>query len=162
MLELRTISCGKGISVQPSSQRGSRRRPPKPEQRSYKKKEDYGPKDYSQGKKNKHVPDLRSFFIVNTIFKDPIYRILFRIKHRPWFRWPADKIPGDFKSRRDTSERCSYHKDWGHMTENCESYKRFLEEKVTEGLLEEFIEKVPNNREAAMELEYDQPPRGVI
>lgn len=44
-----------------------------------------------------------------------------------------------------------------HMTENCEFYKRFLEEKAAKGLLDEYIEKALGNRGAAMELEYDQP-----
>lgn len=26
----------------------------------------------------------------------------------------------DPKARRETNERCIYHKDWGHVTENCE------------------------------------------
>lgn len=47
------------------------------------------------------------------------------------------------------------------MTKNCESYKRFLEEKATEGLLDEYIEKALGNRGAIMELEYDQSPRWV-
>lgn len=44
------------------------------------------------------------------------------------------------------------------MTENCEFYKRFLEEKAAEGLQDKYIEKALGNQEAAMELEYDQPP----
>lgn len=40
-------------------------------------------------RKNKPPPDPTSFFAMNTAFKDPIYRILFRIKNYIWFRWPT-------------------------------------------------------------------------
>lgn len=134
-----------------------------PEQKSQEKRKEYGLTDYGQGRKeNNPPPDPHSFFAINMVFKDPIDMIFFRIKNRSWFRWLADKIPRELKARRETNKRCSYHKDWSQMMENCETYKRFLEEKAAKGLLDEFIEKAPKNRGTAMELDYDQAPRRVI
>ncbi|XP_050250571.1 uncharacterized protein LOC126697564 [Quercus robur] len=44
---------------------------------------------------------------VNVTFKEPVHRILDRIKHEPYFRWP-NKMGGD-PSRRNQSLYCTYH-----------------------------------------------------
>ncbi|XP_050254609.1 uncharacterized protein LOC126700482 [Quercus robur] len=48
---------------------------------------------------------------VNVTFKEPVHRILDRIKHEPYFRWP-NKIGGD-PSRRNQNLYCTYHRDKG-------------------------------------------------
>ena len=52
---------------------------------------------------------------VNVTFKEPVHRILDRIKHEPYFRWPK-KMEGD-PSRRNQNLYCTYHRDKGHTTE---------------------------------------------
>ncbi|XP_030963301.1 uncharacterized protein LOC115984410 [Quercus lobata] len=48
---------------------------------------------------------------VNVTFKEPINRILDRIKHEPFFQWP-NKMGGD-PSRRNQNLYCTYHWDKG-------------------------------------------------
>ncbi|XP_023920242.1 uncharacterized protein LOC112038939 [Quercus suber] len=52
---------------------------------------------------------------VNVTFKEPVHRIVDKIKHEPYFRWP-NKMGGDL-SRRNQNLYCTYHKDKGHTTE---------------------------------------------
>ena len=141
-----------------------------PEQKKEYNRREYGQdshRDYQKREGRPYVPpDPKSFFAVNTMFKDPIYRLLPQIKDEPWFRWPTMRPEGDWKDRKATNERCSYHRDWGHMTENCQDYKRFLEDKVKEGLLDNFIQKsgrqTGKRAEGAAETAYDKPPRKVV
>ena len=52
---------------------------------------------------------------VNVAFKEPVHKILDRIKNESFFRWP-NKMGGD-PSRRNQNLYCTYHKDKGHTTE---------------------------------------------
>ena len=62
---------------------------------------------------------------VNVTFKEPVHRILDRIKHELYFRWP-NKMGGN-PSRRNQSLYCIYHRDKGHTTEQCWVLKDHLE-----------------------------------
>ena len=62
---------------------------------------------------------------VNVAFKEPIHRIIDRIKNEPYFRWP-NKIGGN-PSRRNQNLYCTYHKDKGHTTEQYRMLKDHLE-----------------------------------
>ena len=52
---------------------------------------------------------------VNVAFKEPVHRIIDRIKNEPYFQWP-NKMGGD-PSRKNQNLYCIYHKDKGHTTE---------------------------------------------
>ena len=52
---------------------------------------------------------------VNVAFKEPVHRIVDRIKNEPYFRW-LNKMGGD-PSRRNQNLYCTYHRDKGHTTE---------------------------------------------
>ncbi|XXG77285.1 hypothetical protein AAC387_Pa08g1465 [Persea americana] len=52
--------------------------------------------------------DAATFKVVNTIFKEPIYKLLPKIKVQPFFKWPQP-IRGD-PSSRDQGKFCAYHK----------------------------------------------------
>ena len=52
---------------------------------------------------------------VNVTFKEPVHRIVDRIKNEPYFKWP-NKMGGD-PSRRNQNLYCTYHRDKGHMIE---------------------------------------------
>ncbi|XP_065619330.1 uncharacterized protein LOC136063217 [Quercus suber] len=54
---------------------------------------------------------------VNVTFKEPVHRIVDKIKHELYFRWP-NKMGGD-PSIRNQNLYCTYHKDKGHTTEQC-------------------------------------------
>jgi hypothetical protein len=66
-----------------------------------------------------------SFKAFQTVFKEPIYRILDKIKQKPFFIWPP-KLPGD-PIARNQKLQCSYHRDRGHLTENHHKFKTHLE-----------------------------------
>ncbi|XP_030923203.1 uncharacterized protein LOC115950092 [Quercus lobata] len=51
---------------------------------------------------------------VNVAFKEPVHKILDRIKNESFFRWP-NKMGGD-PSRRNQNLYCTYHRDKGHTT----------------------------------------------
>ncbi|XP_058219663.1 uncharacterized protein LOC131330182 [Rhododendron vialii] len=59
-------------------------------------------------------------------------------KNQPYFKWPPS-LGGDKDANRATNQHCSYHKDWGHVTEDCEMFKRHLDDLVSRGYLKEFI-----------------------
>ncbi|XP_075633965.1 uncharacterized protein LOC142606514 [Castanea sativa] len=53
---------------------------------------------------------------VNATFKEPVHRIINRIRNEPYFMRP-NKMAGD-PSRRNQNLYCSYHRDKGHTTDN--------------------------------------------
>ena len=52
--------------------------------------------------------------LVNSLFKEPMYQILEKIKNEPFFKWP-NRMSGD-PSKRNESFYCHYHWDRGHNT----------------------------------------------
>jgi hypothetical protein len=78
-----------------------------------------------------------SFKAHSTVFKEPIYRILEKIKAEPFFTWPP-KLPGD-PAARNQRPMCSYHRERGHLTENCYKFKSHLEQLVSDGHLSEYV-----------------------
>ena len=81
---------------------------------------------------------------VNVTFKEPVHRIVDRIKNEPYFRWP-NKMRGD-PSRRNQNLYCTYHRDKRHTTEQCKVLKDHLEQLVNAGYLNEFVVD-PRNQE---------------
>ena len=80
-----------------------------------------------------------AFQAVNIIFKEPIYKILAKIKDEPFVKWPR-KMGGD-PSKRNNALRCDFHKEGGHKIEHCKALKSYLEELAQTGHLNEFVEK---------------------
>ena len=74
---------------------------------------------------------------VNVVFKEPVHKILGRIKNESFFRWP-NKMGGDL-SRRNQNLYCTYHRDKGHTTEQCRVLKDHLGQLVKAGYLKEFV-----------------------
>ena len=74
---------------------------------------------------------------VNVTFRDPVHRIVDRIKNEPYFRW-SNKMGGDL-SRRNQNLYCTYHRDKGHTTEQCQVLKDHLGQLVKVGYLKEFM-----------------------
>ncbi|XP_028079416.1 uncharacterized protein LOC114281164 [Camellia sinensis] len=85
------------------------------------------------------VDKSKSHEAVVTVFKEPIYRILEKIKREPFFVWPP-KMLGD-PARRNQKLRCTYHQDRGHMTQNCRALKQHLEDLVAAGHLQDCIDQ---------------------
>ena len=86
-----------------------------------------------------------SFEDINTTFKEPIFRILPQIKDKSYFVWPA-KMAGD-PAFRESKPYCAYHKERGHLTENCRNYKAFLEELVRNGHLRQFVDDTKHEQQ---------------
>ena len=74
---------------------------------------------------------------MNTTFKEPVHRIIDRIKNEPYFIWP-NKMGGD-PSRRNQNLYCTYHRDKGHTTEQCRVLKDHIGQLVKAGYLKEFV-----------------------
>jgi hypothetical protein len=80
------------------------------------------------------APTFRAF---ETVFKEPIYKLLEKIKKEPFFVWPP-KLLGN-PALRDGKLYCTYHRDKGHMTENCHMLKVHMERLVSVGHLDRYI-----------------------
>uniref|UniRef100_A0A2N9G8J0 RNA-directed DNA polymerase n=1 Tax=Fagus sylvatica TaxID=28930 RepID=A0A2N9G8J0_FAGSY len=84
------------------------------------------------------APSYKAF---HTVFKEPIHRLLDKIKGKPFFVWPS-KLIGD-PAVRNQNLYCFYHRDKGHVTENCHKYKTLLEQLVAAGHLSDYVESTP-------------------
>jgi len=54
---------------------------------------------------------------MNVVFKEPVHKILDRIKNESFFKW-SNKMGGG-PSQRNKNLYCIYHRDKGHTTEQC-------------------------------------------
>lgn len=71
------------------------------------------------------------------MFKEPVHKILDRIKNESYFRW-LSKMGGDLL-RRNQNLYCTYHWDKGHTTEYYRVLKDHLVQLVRSGHLREFV-----------------------
>nr|XP_023890961.1 uncharacterized protein LOC112003025 [Quercus suber] len=90
---------------------------------------------------------------VNMTFKEPVHKIVDKIKHEPYFRWPT-RMAGD-PTRRNQNLYCTYHKDRGHTTEQCRVLKDHLGQLARAGHLKEFVTDAGDRR-----TEHGAPNRG--
>ena len=74
---------------------------------------------------------------VNVTFKEPVHRIVDRIRNESYFQWP-NKMRGDL-SKRNQNLYCTCHRDRGHTTELCQVLKDHLGQLVKAGYLKEFV-----------------------
>ena len=81
------------------------------------------------------APSLRAF---QTVFKKLIYKIMEKIKRKPFFVWPPKLLRNP--ALRDEKLYCTYHKDKGHMIENCHILKTHLEQLVSAGHLDQYVD----------------------
>ena len=74
---------------------------------------------------------------VNVAFKEPVHKIIGRIKNESYFRWP-NKMGGD-PTHRNQNLYCTYHRDKGHTTKQCWVLKDHLGQLVKARYLKEFM-----------------------
>ena len=63
----------------------------------------------------------KAFEMVSTMFKEPIFSLLHMIINKPYFSWPESMIR--ILAKRNQKYRCSYHRENGHLIENCKAFK---------------------------------------
>ncbi|KAH7836953.1 hypothetical protein Vadar_007800 [Vaccinium darrowii] len=73
-----------------------------------------------------------------TVFKEPLHELLKKIKQEEWFSLAPKNGPKP--PARDLKYRCRYHNTKGHLTTWCPQFKAYLEEKVGEGKLADYID----------------------
>ncbi|CAL2261342.1 unnamed protein product [Prunus armeniaca] len=95
-----------------------------------------------------------------TEFAIPIHQILAQVKDKPWVRRPPP-MKGD-PSKRDASKYCAFHGEHGHYTNNCNAWKRHLEELVREGHCTEFVAKKAIQQIEDRDVAAKEPPQKVI
>ncbi|XP_028120267.1 uncharacterized protein LOC114317706 [Camellia sinensis] len=109
------------------------------------------------------VDKSKSHEAVVTVFKEPIYQILEKIKREPFFVWPP-KILKD-PARCNQKLRCTYHQDRGHMNQNCRALKQHLEDLVAARHLRDYIDhdkEVTELGNPPPEPNIEHPPRLII
>ena len=90
-----------------------------------------------------HYPDWGEIFstkhpaMVNSVFKELIYRMLEKIKNEPYFKW-SNRMGGD-PIKRNQNLYYQYHLDRGHTTKDCRTLQIFLDQLVRAGKLKQFL-----------------------
>ena len=75
--------------------------------------------------------------MVNLVFKEPVYQVLEKIKHEPYFKW-LNKMGGD-TTKRNQNLYYYYHQDRGYTTEECTALQAFLDQLIKAGKLKQFL-----------------------
>nr|XP_023924934.1 uncharacterized protein LOC112036356 [Quercus suber] len=74
---------------------------------------------------------------VGTVFREPVHRVLEKIKNEPYFRW-LSKMSGN-PEKRNQDRYCQYHQDHGHATEDCRNLWNYLDQLVRKGRLKHLL-----------------------
>uniref|UniRef100_A0A2N9H0M9 Uncharacterized protein n=1 Tax=Fagus sylvatica TaxID=28930 RepID=A0A2N9H0M9_FAGSY len=83
-----------------------------------------------------------SFTPLNT----PIDKLLLQIQDDPSLRWPG-KIRSD-PNNRPKNLYCRFHRDHGHLTEDCIALKEQVETLIRQGKLQKYVSRPANTRPA--------------
>ena len=86
-------------------------------------------KDKSQGQFKKRKESLVDYESrvrqgINVVFKEPIYKLLGRIRDKSYFKKPVPM--GEDPKRYNHWWKCSFHKEKGHTIKNCRVLKVVL------------------------------------
>ena len=74
---------------------------------------------------------------VNIVFREPVHRVLEKIKNKPYFKWP-NKIARE-SMRRNQNFYCQYHQDHEQTTEDCRNLWHYLNQLIREGKLKHLL-----------------------
>ncbi|XP_058189227.1 uncharacterized protein LOC131306816 [Rhododendron vialii] len=114
---------GQGSSGQTTNKPINKGRPPQHPQ----------PQSWQQTKRE---PRPDEYVAEHTAFTEPIYKLLNIIGKLPFFVWPIVLL-GTVGSGPGM---CTYHKERGHYTTQCQPFKRYLEELAAAGHLNQWID----------------------
>ena len=102
--------------------------------------------------------------IVSAVFREPVHRVLEKIKNEPYFKWP-NKMAGE-SMRHNQNFYCQYHQDHGHTTEDCKNLWNYLDQLVREGKLKHLLHHSSGHQsQTRQEPQRDaalRPPVGMI
>uniref|UniRef100_A0A2N9HZF6 Uncharacterized protein n=1 Tax=Fagus sylvatica TaxID=28930 RepID=A0A2N9HZF6_FAGSY len=91
-----------------------------------------------------------SFTPLNT----PIDKLLLQIQDDPSLRWPG-KIRSD-PNNRPKNLYCRFHRDHGHLTEDCVALKEQVETLIRQGKLQKYVSRPTNARPAKPPVQREQ------
>ncbi|XP_048435487.1 uncharacterized protein LOC125475159 [Pyrus x bretschneideri] len=74
-----------------------------------------------------------------TKFSVSINQILRDLKDKPWFK-PLPPIRGN-SSKMEQTKYCAFHRSSRHTTNNCTTWKRYIEQLVKEGKCDQFVDR---------------------
>nr|XP_023896563.1 uncharacterized protein LOC112008466 [Quercus suber] len=74
---------------------------------------------------------------VSAMFREPVHKVLEKIRNEPYFKWP-NKMAGD-PEKHNQNRYCQYHQDHGHATEDYRNLWDYLDQLVWEGKLKHFL-----------------------
>ena len=77
--------------------------------------------------------------VVNSVFKEPIYRVLGKIKNKLYFKW-SNRMGGD-RTKRNQNLCYHYHQDRGYTTKDCRTLQAFLDQLIKAGKLKQFLQQ---------------------
>ena len=87
-----------------------------------------------------------------------VSQVLREVRNEQFLRWPT-QMKSD-SSTRDNTKYCEFHRDYGHLTDNCIQLKREIEFLIRRGYLRRFIssESQPQNQAQNQALAQQPPP----
>ena len=80
---------------------------------------------------------LNNTQIIGVVFREPMHKVLEKIKNESFFKWP-NKMVGNLKKRNRNLYR-QYYQDHGHTTKDCRSLWDHLDQLVREGKLKQLL-----------------------
>ncbi|XP_050248622.1 uncharacterized protein LOC126695867 [Quercus robur] len=114
-------------------------------------------RDYSEQSGSTRAP------AVHAVFREPLHKILEKVKDEPFFQWP-NRMAGD-PSKCNQNLYYAYHQEPGHTTDNCRNLKNHLDRLAQEGKLRHLLHR-PEGWQEQSNIETRQstlrPPIGTI
>ena len=75
--------------------------------------------------------------VVGVVFREPVHQVLEKVKNESFFKWP-NKMVGN-PEKRNQNLYCQYHRNHGHLAEDCRSLWDHLDQLVREGKLKQLL-----------------------
>ena len=74
----------------------------------------------------------------------PVDKILVQIKDEHYLKWPRPLHSSP--NMRDKKKYCRFHRDHGHLTEECRDINEQIDELIRKGKLQKYVKKGESNR----------------
>ena len=90
--------------------------------------------------KDERTPQMVKF----TPLVMPVDKILTHIKDKHYLKWPRPLHSSP--NVQDKKKYCRFHKDHGHLIEECRDLKEHIEEPIQKGKLQRYVKKGESSR----------------